>query len=344
MIEYPHGCERGADANDVADKGCREVGQLQLFDFGEFVGNALIDIEFEAQCYENARDDDVSEPKHTKLLDPLVVKVWEQQFDRDVKFLSNCDHHISAIDPEYIIEEQEPKQKESNLEASQVNIAQCHDTKQHTKNIVQCPVFGNTVEDNRDGHDDSADDRSGSQIEIFNLEQCFDELGRLDSGQDSAVLGWERQAELEQVASGDDCSDTELNCEQDVHQRLAHVFIDQVEPEEEGGGHKRKPHCFLLPDPLPLFILILILLQSVVGGSFEFSAHDDAQVDAAAAVDQQLHEDRQDMQEPTDVGGQDEHGCDGPVQHEYCLGFGLGYGLLLCFGFAHACYYLYMYI
>ena len=60
MVEYVHSSECGADSDNVANERCCEVGELEITNFLYLFLNASIDIEFEAESYENTWDHDIS--------------------------------------------------------------------------------------------------------------------------------------------------------------------------------------------------------------------------------------------------------------------------------------------
>ena len=150
MVEDEKGGESGDDTENVPHKADVEVGQFDAGEGLEFVLDGLVDVEFEADGDEDAGDHNVAQTQHAEL--PLPVHdVGVEELDGDVEVLGHGDHDVGAVDPEDVVEEEQPEQDEADLEAAQTHAPDGHDGEQDAEDVVEEPVPGDEVERHGDG-------------------------------------------------------------------------------------------------------------------------------------------------------------------------------------------------
>ena len=126
MVEDKKGGESGDDTENVSHKADVEVRQFDAGEGFEFVLDCLVDVEFEADGDEDAGDHNVAQTQHAEL--PLPVHdVGVEELDGDVEVLGHGDHDVGAVDPEDVIEEEQPEQDEPDLETPQAHAPDGHD-------------------------------------------------------------------------------------------------------------------------------------------------------------------------------------------------------------------------
>ena len=171
MVKDIHSCECQNNSGNISNITCIEVRNSEVREgFGFALEQHLIDIKFKAQPDKNAWNNNISQSKHTKLLLSLIIQVRKQQLNRNIKIPSNRNHHISAIHPENIIEEQQPQQNKPYLEIRQVNIPQSHNRKQNPIDIIEDPVLGEVESHHWNGANDTGDYACRGNIEIIDFE------------------------------------------------------------------------------------------------------------------------------------------------------------------------------
>lgn len=122
VLEDEHGKEGLDDAVEVSSKGKVEVVE---FDFIIAVDlwvlfEGLVDVELQAEGYEEAWQDDIAQPDHAFGDFPFGVQKGEHQLNWKVEVLGNGHHHICSVDPEDVVEEQGPKKKKPSSRSAQI--------------------------------------------------------------------------------------------------------------------------------------------------------------------------------------------------------------------------------
>jgi hypothetical protein len=135
----------------------------------------LIDIKFEAERDEEARKDYVSKSDHALYYFLLGIEEGEDQLDREIKIFCHCHHDVGSVDPENIIEEKGPEQKEASSGRTEVETLKGNYRKEDSEYIIEGPVFSYEVEPNRDNNDSNAEDSCDRKLKFFGFKEILKE-------------------------------------------------------------------------------------------------------------------------------------------------------------------------
>ena len=244
VFEEVHHDDGGNEAGDVGDEcGVKVERGIPV--------QRLVVAQHEGD--EDARNDDVAEPKHGHVLglQPVLDEVLgEHEFDGGLEALGHRDHDVGAEDPEDVVEEEAPEEdapREDLVEVKQFNPVDCEG---QAEEVVGQPVLLDEVPQPDAGGGGEADEVGGGEV----VRDVLLLLALLVGGADlEVVAGFPNNAfrndsaegGAHHVGQGEDAEGEEVHGEQEVDVLLAEDLEEDVESEEGAGGDEGE-HCRVL--------------------------------------------------------------------------------------------------
>jgi len=178
VIKDNHSIECQDDTKSIANQAGVEIGSAKILEAKVFSSsvsefqNGFINVIFQTKSDENTWNHNITKSQHREVR--LVNKevYGEDKLNGSINWFSDCQHDISSVHPEDVIEEETPKQDESNLEVGQDQTFYSSNAKGNTKQVIQEPVLGHKVSDGWNYSNNSRDDISLGEL---NVEALFDE-------------------------------------------------------------------------------------------------------------------------------------------------------------------------
>ena len=138
-LEVLHHREGGNNSDDLAHEAVVEVGRLEVVHVLRVL-HAAVDVVFEAEGHEDARNHNVAEPQHRELRGVARQVVGEDELDGRLHRFCHCYHHVGAVDPEDVVEEEAPEQDEADLEVGERDLLDAHNRKGDSEEVVAQPA------------------------------------------------------------------------------------------------------------------------------------------------------------------------------------------------------------
>lgn len=135
VLEVDHHEHGDQQTDNVGDEASVKVNML---------ATVQTDVKAQQERNEDARNDDISETEHSKLLpeDAMLQEVLrEDELDWCVKGLGHRHHHISTEDPENVVDKEAAQENASGNDVAQIDVLDCLDGESKAKEVIGNPVL-----------------------------------------------------------------------------------------------------------------------------------------------------------------------------------------------------------